>query len=212
VHPPDPPDRSLPRATGYSYALPGGWVHLELEPARLAASVRRAVSERVRREPRLAPYLSQLDRLLVHECAVAAAGGAERVSLLAEVTNDGLATAAATFSVADLPGAGRAPGVRAALRHLAAEQARAQVRDATATMGVVRLAQQEAVRRRWRSSVEPGGRTSQTFQLVVPWPGRPRVGLLTISSTAAPLWPLLEALFDACCATFHWTFDGPDRT
>ena len=43
---------------------------------------------------------------------------------------------------------------------------------------------------------------------MVPWPGRPGVGLLTISSTAAPLFPLLEALFDACCATFYWTFEA----
>ena len=92
--PGDPPDlrelrdlrdpRGLPPAAGYSYALPGGWVHLDVDPARRAASVRRALSERVRREPRLAPHLARLDRLMLHECAVAAARGAERVSLLAE--------------------------------------------------------------------------------------------------------------------------------
>ena len=84
-------------------------MHLDVDPARRAASVRRAVSERVRREPRLAPYLAQLDRLLLHECAVAAAGGAERVSLLAEASADGLVTAAATFTVVD---PGRAAGPR----------------------------------------------------------------------------------------------------
>ena len=106
--------------------------------------------------------------------------------------------------------------VRDVLRYLAAEQARAQVADPTATMKLVRLTQQEAVRRQWRERADPGdsdrtsgpfARTSQSCQLVVPWPGRPSVGLLTMSSTAGPLFPVLEVLFEACCATFHWTFE-----
>jgi hypothetical protein len=215
----------LPPATGYSYALPGGWVQLAVDPARRVASVRRAVSGRVRREPRLAPYLAQLDRLLLHECAVAAARGAERVSLLAEVADGAIASAAVTFAVASLPGSPRAPAAPAVLSHLAAQHARARRHDPAATMTLVALAQQDAVRREWAEPADDaqGRPASRSWQLVVPWPGRASVGLLTLSSPAAPLWPLLGPVFDACCATFHWTFDpvfdersfgrgpGPDR-
>jgi hypothetical protein len=205
----------LPPATGYSYALPGGWVQLAVDPARRAASVRRAVSGRVRREPRLAPHLAQLDRLLLHECAVAAARGAERVSLLAEVADGAVATAAVTFAVASLPGSARAPAAPAVLSHLAVEHGRAWLHDPAATMTLVELAQQDAVRREWAEPADgaQGRPASRSWQLVVPWLGRARVGLLTLSSPTAALWPLLGPVFDACAATFHWTFDQPfDRS
>src|SRR5690242_11390144 len=94
--PPGDP-RTLPPAGSYAYLLPGGWLHLDLEPSRRAASVRQALTQRVRREPRLAVHLARLDRLLLQECASAAAGGAERVSLLAEPVDDRAGTAAVTF-------------------------------------------------------------------------------------------------------------------
>jgi hypothetical protein len=164
-------------ATGYSYALPGGWVHLDVEPDRRAASVRRAVSGRVRREPRLAPHLAQLDRLLLHECTVAATAGATRVSLLAEVRGTAIVTAAVTFVVHPVP----------------------------AEVAIDRLSLGPAVRRRW---IEPAGDRGddQLLQVVLPWPGRACIGLLTMSSSCRPLWPSLVTTFDACAASFHWTW------
>ncbi len=201
--------RGLPPAAAYSYALPGGWVHLDVDPARRAASVRRALSERVRREPRLAPHLARLDRLMLQECAVAAARGAERVSLLAEPFPGGVATAAVTVVVARCePGSGPLDATATA-RWLAPEHARAQARDPTAQMAIVTLAQQDAVRRVWtEDSPTAAGEplAHQILQLAVPWPGRPRVALLTMASPARPMWPLLEAVFDACAQTFHWSW------
>jgi hypothetical protein len=162
-------------ATGYAYALPSGWVHLDIEPDRRAASVRRAVRQRVRREPRLAPHLAQLDRLLLSECAVAAAGGARRVSLLAEVQGEAVVTASVTFVVQPVPPDTRPPG---------------------------------ALRRRWVEPARPEqpSRPEQLLvQILLPWPGRADVGVLTLSSSARPLWPALEATFDACVESFHWT-------
>jgi hypothetical protein len=202
---------------GYTYALPGGWLHLDLDPARRVASVRRAVSVRVRREPRLAQHVAQLDRLLHNECAVAAAGGAERVSLLAEATNDGIVTAAITFALVALAGAAVAPAPEALLDQLRSEQARARRDDPTATMAVARLAgigldRAAGVRREWTEAAPGGGRPrSRTWQLVLPRPGQARIGLLTLSSPSPALWPRLGPLFDCCGQTFRWTH-GTDIT
>lgn len=162
-------------ATGYAYVLPAGWLHLDVDPGRRAASVRRAVALRVRREPRLAPFLAQLDRALVHECAVAAAQGAERVSLLAEPVEGALVTASVTFVVAPVPAADHPVDV---------------------------------VRRTWDGPAAAGSASllSRQWQLLVPWPGRSRLGLLTMASPCRPLWPLLEQTFDGCAQTFHWTW------
>ncbi len=97
-------------ATGYCCALPGGWVFLDGEAERTAASVRRAVRQRVRRDRRLTPYIAHLDRLLTHECAVASARGARWVSLLAEPCEDRVLTAAATFTIANLDPGGPPDG------------------------------------------------------------------------------------------------------
>jgi hypothetical protein len=211
---PDP--RSLPPASGYSYLLPGGWLHLAThpgDPARRAAGVRRAVVWRVRREPRLAPHLARLDRLLLHECAVAAASGAERVSLLAEPVDGRVITASVTFAVESLPAAAGPLDAAGISQRLAVDDRIAADGpgdgDRTATQRVVALSQLDAVHRTW--SGPPSGTSdravvSRLWQLLVPWPGCPRVGVLTMSSPCAPLWPLLGQTFDACAQTFHWTW------
>jgi hypothetical protein len=230
-----------PAATGYAYALPSGWVHLDVEPARRAASVRRAVGERIRREPRLARHIAQLDRLLTHECAVAAAHGAERVSLLAEPTADGVLTATATFAVASQPDAkgpdakgpdangpdangpddkrpdakrpdDRAPDTVEVLAQVVPAHEEARRHDPDASLRIVSTSQQQAVVRCWREAAPIGAAAPlrlQVHQLLAPWPGRPAVGLLTLSSPCEPVWPMLDELFEACVATFHWTWSGP---
>jgi hypothetical protein len=201
---------SLPPATGYSYALPAGWLHLDLDPARRAVSVRRVVRERVRREPRLAAHLGALDRLIHHECAVAAARGAERVSLLAEPVGGAVVTASVTFVVASLPEAS-ALDAQAAARWLSAEHAQAFETDPQARLDVIELVQQDVVRRRWTETTTTGAGVPlehRVWQLVAPWPGRPRVGLLTMASPCQPLWGLLETVFDAAAQTLHWTWPG----
>jgi hypothetical protein len=209
--------RSLPPATGYSYLLPGGWMHLAThpgQPSRRAASVRRVVTRRVRREPRLAPQLARLDRLLLHECTVAAASGAERVSLLAEPVDGRVITASVTFAVDGLPPSAGPVDAAGLARLLSAEHARTLGVDPAATLDPVALSQLDAVRRTWlgtaatRPAEQPA---SRQWQLVVPWPGCPRIGLLTMSSPCAPLWPLLGRTFDACAQTFHWTWSTLPR-
>ncbi len=203
--------RTLPPASGYAYLLPGGWVHLDLEPSRRAASVRQALAQRVRREPRLAVHLVRLDRMLLAECATAAAGGAERVSLLAEPVDGRAGTAAVTFSVQSLPaGAGPidAAGIIRGLGYAGSV-------ESAESAGVVELTQVSAVRRAWvdtRVVGVQGPIATRHWQLLVPWPGRPKVGLLTMSSPCRPLWPLLALTFDACAQSFHWTWPIPSRT
>jgi hypothetical protein len=192
--------RTLPPASGYAYLLPGGWVHLDVEPSRRAASVRRALTQRVRREPRLAVHLPRLDRILLEECATAAAGGAERVSLLAEPIDGRAGTAAVTFAIESLPDGAGPLDAAGIIRWLG---------DAAGSAGVVELTQLTAVRQAWvdtRVVGVQGPIATRQWQLLVPWPGLPRVGLLTMSSPCRPLWPLLALTFDACAQSFHWTW------
>jgi hypothetical protein len=209
--------RSLPPATGYSYLLPGGWMHLAThpgQPERRAAGVRKAVTRRVRREPRLAPHLARLDRLLLHECSVAAASGAERVSLLAEPVDGRVITASVTFAVERLAPPAGPVDVAGLAERLSTEHARTLGVDPAATLDLVALTQLAAVRRTWRGPAATGPAeplVSRQWQLVVPWPGCPRIGLLTMSSPCAPLWPLLGRTFEACAQTFHWTWSGLAR-
>ena len=210
---------SLPPADGYGYLLPSGWMHLDLDPARRQASVRRAVRRRVREEPRLGPDVARLDRLLRRECAIATANGVERVSLLAEADGaGGLASAAVTLVVVSIPEQFAALDAVTLLDALRSEPVADEFQsDPDATSDVVRLSQQEAVRLSWSQShalgTEPGpgagSVTSRCWQVAVPWPGRARAALLTLASPCEPLWPLMEVTFDACALTFHWTWCSP---
>jgi hypothetical protein len=211
--------RTLPAATGYAYLLPGGWVHLDLDPSRRAASVRTALTQRVRREPRLAVHLARLDRMLLEECETAAARGAERVSLLAEPVDGRAGTAAVTFSVESLPDAAGpidAVGIMRGLGYAdSGEPAElAESAEMAESAGVVELTQLSAVRRAWVDTRLVGVQgliATRHWQLLVPWPGLPRVGLLTMSSPCRPLWPLLALTFDACAQSFHWTWPIPEQ-
>jgi hypothetical protein len=212
-------------ATGYSCAMPGGWALLDGQAQRRAASVRRAVRERVRRDRRLAPHIAHLDRLLAHECAVAAARGALWVSLLAEPCDGRVLTAAATLTIADLtpsrPGAGGIlrrrqgdlePTAAELLDHVTPEHARTAAGDPAAYLGVVTLPQQQGLVRRWRQVGPYGGESRVThhiWQLILSWPGRPAAGVLTYSTPCEPLRADIGALFDACCRSFRWTWDRP---
>jgi hypothetical protein len=212
-------------ATGYSCAMPGGWALLDGQAQRRPASVRRAVRERVRRDPRLAPHIAQLDRLLTHEIAVAAARGALWVSLLAEPCDDQVLTAAATLTIADLepsrspPSAFRPrrrghpePTVGWLLDHVTPEHARAAAGDPAAGLRAVTLPHQQGVVRQWRQVGSYGGQTQVThhiWQLLLPWPGRPAAGVLTYSTPCEPLRSDIAALFDACCRSFCWTWERP---
>jgi hypothetical protein len=209
-----------PAPDGCAYLLPNGWVHLDVDPSRREASVRRAVRRRVRREPRLAPYLVHLDRLLLSECTLAAAQGAQRVSLLAEPVQpaaqpaaqaaepvaDQAVTASVTLVVESLAEGTTALDAQAAFEWLVAEQLRTLVTDPFATLEIIEVGRQDVVRRTWTAPV--GAVPSKHWQLVLPWPGRPSVALLTMASTCAPLWPSLEETFDACTHTFRWTWSS----
>lgn len=197
---------TAPSADGYAYLLPNGWVHLDVTPAGREASVRRAVRRRVRREPRLAPYLAQLDRVLLSECALAAAQGAQRVSLLAEMVDAQAVTGSVTLVVDSLSESAATLDAQAVFERLVAEQVRALGTDPMATMEIVELSQQDVVRRTWTAPV--GAVRSKHWQLVLPWPGRASIALLTMASTCAPLWPSLEEIFDACAHTFRWTWSS----
>jgi len=183
----------LPPPDGYAYLLPAGWLHLDVRPEHRAESVRRAVRRRVSEEPALGPRRSELQGLLEREGALAWLQGAQRVSLLAERDGESVATAAVTLVVTEVEGFD--------LQEAARDGGR-----------IVALAQQPAVRLCWSSSAPApgagGAAASRCWQLLVPWPGRPRVALLTMASPCVPLWPLLEATFDACAQTFHWTWSS----
>ena len=201
----------LPPAAGYRYALPEGWLHIDLHPRRRELAVRRAVRARVRRDPRLAPHLARLDRLFQHEAATAAATGARRISLLAEEIGPAVVTAAVTFVVERRAGpALTATEVAEALRAGAAVDP-AEVAE-VAEVAVVPLIQQDAVRRVWTDRLAGADEWEvphRIWQLVAPWPGRSDLALLTMSSACRPLWPILGATFDACLSTFHWTWESP---
>jgi hypothetical protein len=173
--------------------MPGGWALLDGQAQRRAASVRRAVRDRVRRDRRLAPHIAHLDRLLSHECAVAAARGALWVSLLAEPSDGRVLTAAATLTIADLTPGRSAPGRSAPgrsapsrsgaggltqrrrrdleptaaelLDHVTPEHARTAAGDPTAYLGVVTLPQQQGLVRRWRQVAPYGGESRVTHHL-----------------------------------------------
>jgi hypothetical protein len=205
--------RTLPPASGYAYLLPGGWVHLDLEPSRRVASVRKALTQRARREPRLAVHLARLERMLLEECATAAAAGAERVSLLAEPVDGRAGTAAVTFSVESLPDGAGPIDAAGIMRGLGYPES-AESGPSGPSAGIVELTQLTAVRRAWvdtRLVGVQGPIATRQWQLLVPWPGLPRVGLLTMSSPCRPLWPLLALTFDACAQSFHWTWPIPEQ-
>jgi hypothetical protein len=187
------PTSLLPPADGYAYVLPAGWLHLDIRPEHRAESVRRAVRRRVTEEPALRPRRSELQRLLERECALAWLQGAQRVSLLAERDGESVATAAVTLVVTEVAGFDLQTAARDGGR-------------------IVALAQQPAVRLSWTSRAPASGAgepvASRCWQLLVPWPGRARVALLTMASPYWPLWSLLEATFDACAQTFHWTWSS----
>lgn len=154
----------MAEASGYAYVLPGAWVHLDLDPERQDASLRRATALRLRRHPALAPHQDAVTDVLREGCAVAAAAGAERVSLLAERVGERVLTAAVMFCVVD--------------RSEPAELA-----------------------------VPPRGPVpGREWQHRWPWPGRALVGVLTLGSPSPPLWPVLGPVFDACVASFRWTY------
>jgi hypothetical protein len=198
-------------ATGYSCAMPGGWALLDGQAQRRASSVRRAVRDRVRRDRRLAPHIAHLDRLLTHECAVAAARGALWVSLLAEPADGRVLTAAATFTVADLERGSSEPTAGELLDHVAPEHGCTAAADPSAYLRVVTLPQQQGVVRHWRQAGAYGGESRVThhiWQLMLPWPGRPAAGLLTYSTPCEPLRAGIAGLFEACGQSFRWTWEG----
>jgi hypothetical protein len=166
-------------ATGYAYVLPGAWVHLDLDPDRLPASVDRALAARVRREPALVAHQEALGQVLRAAGALAAASGAERVSLLAERVGDLVVSAAVTFGVHDRPEEWALPA---------------------------------RTRRHQERVLGPDGpAVARQWQHFWAWPGRPRVGLLTLASVCPGLWPRLGPVFEACVASFRWTFPPADR-
>ncbi len=201
-------------ATGYRCLMPGGWAYLDGREHLRATSVRRAVRQRVRRDPRLAPHIAHLDRLLTHECAVAAARGALWVGLLAEPAGERVLTAAATFTVAHRPDGphGTEPTAAELMDQVAPEHARVAHGDPSAYLRVVPTAQQDALARHWRQS-GPYGRESEVthhlWQLLLPWPGRPAAGLLTYATPCEPLRAGIEELFGVAGETFRWTWDHP---
>jgi hypothetical protein len=153
---------------------------------------------------------------------LAAAQGAERVSLLAEPVRpaDGHAVTASVTLVVDRADVDRAdvdradvaaarPDAQAVFDWLVAEHDRVRAADPLATMDLTVLGQQSGVRRTWTASPPAGPRAaSKHWQLVLPWPGRSSVALLTMASPCEPLWPQLEETFDACTRTFRWTWSS----
>lgn len=197
--------------SGYAYLVPAGWTDLDPHPDRRVASVRAAVRARVRGDPRLGQHLAGLDAWLRAESALAWTAGALRVSLYAEPVRTGVASAALTMSI-DCRPPGREPTATVILEELAGSRG---------ALELVELAQVSAVRRTWDdagggdfgggdSGGGPPGRTpaGRHWQLMVPCPGTPAVGLLTLSSASPMLWPTLAGTFAAVAASFHWTWPG----
>lgn len=202
--------RSAPPAARYEYFVPANWVSFDLDPAHREASVRTAVRERVRREPRLAPHLAQLDRYWEAETLRAAATGVRRLSLLAEPLGDGVLTAALTAAedgyvedgVRCVPDAF---GIAAGLPADVGAGEEAGIRDE-----VIALLQVAAVKRTYVETMLLDDGTelpSQVSQLHVPWPGRPEVVVLTLASPVRAAWQLMDETFEAIGATFHFDWD-----